>query len=122
MLSVLIVHLPFRSAILFSTSFRSSPLTVHSLRMAFVATDAHTAIASRGRGCAGPLIIPGQVGVVTQLSGLDQMRDGEQSTKDDADSANYDVGDAEEGVLSAHDSTSRDDDGLCAAIFGNIEV
>ena len=50
------------------------------------------------------------------------MRRCEEDTKDDADPSDDDVGDAEEGVLTADDGGGGDDDGLCAAVLGNVEV
>ena len=45
------------------------------------------------------LVVPAQICMVTQLSGLDEMRDGEESAEHDADAADDHVGDAEERIL-----------------------
>lgn len=60
--------------------------------------------------------------MVAQLPGTDQMRDCEEGAEHDADAADDDVGDAEEGVLAAHYGAGGDDDGFRAAIFGDVEV
>jgi len=60
--------------------------------------------------------------VVAELAWLDEMRDGEERAENDADAAYDDVGDAQEGILAAHDGAGRDDDGFCAAVFCYVEI
>ena len=50
------------------------------------------------------------------------MRDSEEGAEHDADSSHDYVGDAQEGVLTAHYGAGADYDGLCAAVFGYVEV
>jgi hypothetical protein len=60
--------------------------------------------------------------VITQFAGFDEMGGGEECAEHDADAADDDVGDAEEGVLAAHYGAGADYDGFCAAVFGYVEV
>ena len=60
--------------------------------------------------------------MVAEFSGFDEVRDGEERAEHDADATDDHVGDAEEGVLTAHYGSSGDDDGLCAAVFGYVEI
>jgi hypothetical protein len=60
--------------------------------------------------------------MVTQLSGLDEMRDGEEGAENDADAADNHVGDTEEGVLAAHYSAGTNYYGFRAAVFGYVEI
>lgn len=53
---------------------------------------------------------------------FDQMSNSEDDTKNNTDTTNDNIGNSEEGVLSAHDSPSRDENGLGASIDGNGEV
>lgn len=48
------------------------------------------------------------------LPRLDHVRDGEDGAEENADSADDDVCDTEERVLTSHDGSSRDQDGLGA--------
>ena len=50
------------------------------------------------------------------------MRDSEEGAEHDADSSHDYVGDAQEGVLTAHYGAGADYDGLCAAVFGYVEI
>jgi hypothetical protein len=49
------------------------------------------------------------------------MRREEDDAEDNAQASNHDVGDAEEVVATAYNSTSSDDDGLGASIFSSGE-
>jgi hypothetical protein len=60
--------------------------------------------------------------MVSEFSRLDEMGDGEQGTKHYADTADDDVGDAQEGVLAAHDGSRRDYDGFCTAVFSYVKI
>ena len=60
--------------------------------------------------------------MVAEFSGLDQMRDCEEGAEHDADAADDYIGDAEEGVLAAHDGAGRDDDRFGATVVGYVEV
>jgi hypothetical protein len=40
--------------------------------------------------------------MVAKFAGLNEVRDSEKGTEHDADAADDDVGDAEEGILTAH--------------------
>jgi hypothetical protein len=73
-------------------------------------------------GRARRLVIPAQIRVVAQLPWFDQMRDREERTEHDAEAANNHVRDAEEGVLATHHGACAYYDGLCAAVFGYVEV
>jgi hypothetical protein len=77
---------------------------------------------ARMDSCARRLVVPAQICVVAQLARLDEMRDGEEGAENDADATDDDVGDAEERVLATHYSASGDYDGLCATIFGYVEI
>lgn len=50
------------------------------------------------------------------------MGDGEEGSKHDADCCYDYVGDSEERILAAHNSAGANNDGFCAAIFGDIEI
>jgi len=50
------------------------------------------------------------------------MRNCENGSEEDAEAANDDVSDTEEGVLATHDGAGGYDYGLCAAIFCDGEV
>jgi hypothetical protein len=50
------------------------------------------------------------------------MRDREERTEHYAEAANNHVRDAEEGVLATHHGACTYYDGLCAAVFGYVEV
>ena len=60
--------------------------------------------------------------MVAQFPRLDKMRDSEEGAEHDADSSHDYVGDAQEGVLTAHYGAGADYDGLCAAVFGDVEI
>lgn len=53
---------------------------------------------------------------------FDQIGDSEQSPEDDANPADDDISDAEEGVFPAHDGPRGDDDGFGAAIGCDGEI
>jgi hypothetical protein len=53
---------------------------------------------------------------------FDEMGYGEDGPEEDTEAANDDVGDAEEGVLAAHDGPGGYDYGLCAAVFRYREI
>lgn len=52
---------------------------------------------------------------------LQQVRDCEQDAKDDANSSDNDVCDAQEGITTTHHCSSTEDDGLGALILGRGE-
>ena len=52
--------------------------------------------------------------MVAEFPGLDHVRDEEDDTKEDADAAHNNVGDAQEGVAPAHYCARRDDKRLGA--------
>ena len=93
-------------------------MLVPHLRISLTAQIPSTSMHSR----AGRLVVPAQVRVVAELSGFDEVRDGEERAEHDADATDDHVGDAEEGVLTAHYGSSGDDNGLCAAVFGYVEI
>ena len=96
-------------------------------------------IASTGGGRAWLVVVPAEVGVVAEfpeqrvssigepyvmedVPRLDEMCGGEERAQDDAESADDDVGNAEERVAAAHDGPRGDDERLGAAIDGHGEV
>ena len=50
------------------------------------------------------------------------MHAGEERAEDDADATDDNVGDAQKGILAAHDGAGRDDDGFGTAVGGDGEV
>lgn len=50
------------------------------------------------------------------------MGDSENGAEQNADTTNDDIGDAEEGVATAHDGTRSDDDGLGALVKSRREI
>lgn len=46
----------------------------------------------------------------------------EQGTKNNADTSNYNVCNAEERILATHDGASTEEDGFCAVVFVNGEI
>lgn len=49
------------------------------------------------------------------------MRGEEDDAKNNAESSNHDISNAEEVVFAAHNGTSGDDDGLGTFVFGSRE-
>ena len=60
--------------------------------------------------------------MLCNLPWFNQVSNGEDDTKDNADTANDDIGDAEEGISSTHDGSRRDKNGLGASIDRDWEV
>ena len=90
---------------------------------------ARTHIATRGH-CGGGTtsrlggrgVVPREIRMIAEFSGLDQVRGGEDGAEDDADATDDDVGDSEEGVAAAHDAAGGNENGLGAAKLGHLEV
>lgn len=57
-----------------------------------------------------------------EIPWFDEMGHSEDGSQEDAKATDDDVGDAEEGVLAAHDSAGGYYDGLGAAVFRDGEV
>lgn len=79
-------------------------------------------VATARRSRAPFLVIPAEICVITQFARLDQVRDGEEGTEYDADTADDDICDPEKGILGTHNGTRGDDDGLGATIGSRIEI
>lgn len=60
--------------------------------------------------------------MVAQFSRLDKMSDSEEGAEHDADTSHDNVSDAQEGILATHYGAGADYDGLCAAVFGYVEI
>lgn len=56
------------------------------------------------------------------IPGPDQVSCGEQGTKDNADTSDHDVCNAEERIAATHDGASTQEDGFCAVIDVDREV
>jgi len=60
--------------------------------------------------------------VVSEFPWFDKMGYCENGSEEDTETTDDNIGDAEEGILAAHDSAGGYDYGLCAAVFYNREV
>ena len=56
------------------------------------------------------------------LPWLDELGDGEQSSQQDAQATNHDIGDAQERISATHYSSSRDQDRFGPVVKGYGEV
>lgn len=60
--------------------------------------------------------------MVAELTRPDEVGYGEEHAKKNAQSCNYDVRDAEEGVLAAYYGARANDDGLCPTVVSYVKV
>ena len=52
----------------------------------------------------GVIVVPRQISMISQFSGLDEVGSGEEHSQDDADTSYDEICNSEEGVLAAHHS------------------
>lgn len=60
--------------------------------------------------------------MITKFPGTDEMSDGKDGAEKNADTADDDVCDTEEGVTTSHDGTGADDDRLGALVLVRREM